>query len=115
MSNIKTIQSGIARFLDCEFIPNIKKTHSAVASYGISVAAALAIDNLGNTMDKLTKSPVVSYLGIIDDEQNIDVDKLCQQMRKSMPEEGLKVSVPLVGLITFTREDVDALEQYIKM
>ena len=115
MSNTKEIQEGLARFLDCEFIPSIKKTHSAIASYGISVAAALAIENLGVTMNKLIESPIVQYFGIIDKEGEIDVDKLLKQMRKSMPEEGLKVSIPLVGTVVFSKSDVDALEQYIRL
>ena len=111
--SITSAQQGLAAFIDGEFIPKIKKTHSAVASYGIAVAAALLIDNLGKTIDQLAENPLIAYLNIIDADRNIDAEKLLGAARSQMPSDGLRVAVPLVGTLVFTKEDVDALEGYL--
>ena len=114
-TTIDSVKQGLAGFLDGEFIPKYKKTHSAAASYGVAVIAALAIDNLGNTAEVLIEHPLAAYLGVIDKERNIDVTKVCEFMRAKMPREGLKVPVPMIGILSFDRSDVDALEQYMEM
>lgn len=114
-ATIASVKQGLAGFLDGEFIPKYKKTHSAAASYGVAVIAALAIDNLGNTAETLIDHPLAAYLGVIDKERNIDITKVCEFMRMKMPREGLKVPVPMVGTLSFDKSDVDALEKYMKM
>lgn len=114
-TTIGSVKQGLAGFLDGEFIPKYKKTHSAAASYGVAVIAALAIDNLGNTAEVLMEHPLAAYLGVIDKERNIDVTKVCAFMRAKMPREGLKVPVPMIGVLSFDRSDVDALEKYMNM
>ena len=114
-TTIGSVKQGLAGFLDGEFIPKYKKTHSAAASYGVAVIAALAIDNLGNTAEVLIDHPLAAYLGVIDSERNIDVTKVCEFMRAKMPREGLKVPVPMVGTLSFDKSDVDALEKYMEM
>lgn len=114
-ASLDSVKQGLARYLDGEFIPNYRKTHTAVATYAFSVVAALAIENLGVTAQTLVSHPLTSFLGVVDEDNNIDVTKVLGQMRKSMPDEGLKVPVPAVGLLTFTKEDVDALEGYMQM
>lgn len=114
-ASIPAIKQGLAGFLDGEFIPKYKKTHSAAVSYGVAVVAALAIDNLGNIMGQLADHPFVSYLGIVDANHDVDITKLMEFMRKQMPKEGLKVPVPMVGTLSFDKSDVDALEKYMKM
>jgi hypothetical protein len=114
-TDINTLKQALAGFLDGEFIPKYRQTHSAAAAYGVSVVAALAIDNLSVTAGKLIDNPLVSYLGVIDGNRNLDVDKIVGIMRQKMPNEGLRVAVPMVGTLVFSREDVDALEGYIKL
>ena len=114
-STIASVKQGLAGFLDGEFIPKYKKTHSAAASYGVAVIAALAIDNLGNIAETLIDHPLAAYLGVIDSERNIDIAKVCEFMRMKMPKEGLKIPVPMIGALSFDKSDVDALEKYMKI
>ena len=113
--SISAIKQGLAGFLDGEFIPKYKKTHSAAVSYGVAVIAALAIDNLGNIMEQLADHPFVSYLGIVDANHDVDIIKLMEFMRKQMPKEGLKIPVPVIGTLIFSKEDIDSLEGYMKL
>lgn len=107
------VQAGITKYLDNEMMPQIKQTRSNLSTFGISLFAALAIQNLPATMEKLTQSPAIEWLGVIDNE-GVEIDALAEQARQVMPAEGLKVALPVVGTITFRREDIDSLAQYIK-
>ena len=75
-TDITSIKQGLAGFLDGEFIPKYKQTHSAAAAYGVSIVAALAIENLSSTADQLLMNPMVSYLGVVDGNRDLDVDKI---------------------------------------
>ena len=44
------VQAGIAKYLDNELMPQIRQTHSTLSSFGISLFAALALNNLPATM-----------------------------------------------------------------
>ena len=107
------VQAGIVRYLDNEMMPQIQKTHSNLSTFGISLFAALAVQNLPVTMEKLTQSPAIEWLGVIDSE-GMEIDALAEQARQVMPAEGLKIALPVIGTLTFRRDDVDALVQYIK-
>lgn len=113
--SLTEVKEGLARYLDGEFIPQYKKNHSAAATYGVSVGLALVIENLSNTAQNLLHDPLIPYFGIVDQDSNIDVTKLLNQMKKSMPEEGLKVPVPIIGVLSFTKGDVDTLEGYMSL
>ena len=114
-TNVVSLKQGLAGFLDGEFLPKYKRTHSAASSYGVAVVAALAIDNLGNSLEQLTNNPLISYLGIVDENRDLDVDKILTFMREKMPNEGLKMTIPMIGTITFNRDDIDSLETYMKL
>ena len=111
--SLDRVQSGIAKYLDNEMMPQIKQTHSTLSSFGISLFAALALNNLPATMQKITQSPAIEWLGVVKDN-GIEIDTLMNHMRKVMPPEGLRVALPIVGSITFRHEDIDSLGQYIK-
>lgn len=113
--NINSLKKGIANFLDMELIPRYKQTHSAAASFGVAVVAALAIENLGKTAETFLDHPVISCLGIIDENSLIDFEKILGIMRTKMPQDGLKVAIPVIGNVTFEQEDIDILEQYLKI
>ena len=55
----------------------------------------------------------MEYLGVINDE-GIEIDELMAQARASMPQEGIQITLPILGTLTFHRDDIDKLEQYIK-
>lgn len=110
---IDRIQSGLVRFMDNELMPQIRATRSGLNSFGVSVAAALAINNLPNTVCRLKENAGMEYLGVINDE-GIEIDELMTQARVSMPQEGIQITLPVLGTLTFHRDDIDKLEQYIK-
>ena len=52
--------------------------------------------------------------GAADGNGNIDLEGFAEEMRKQMPEGGLRVSVPMIGDLTFYRTDLDDLLRYIR-
>ena len=111
---IEQVQSGIAAFLDNELMPKLRQTHNSAVVFGANTVAALAITNLPSTLQKLKENNWVEYLGIVDEKDNIDIDALGEAARQAMPEEGVLITLPLLGNITFDQEDVTTIVKYIK-
>ena len=116
MVSMNQIEAGVSRWLDKELMPKlptggaydgIKKTATvAIALYAIKRGRA--------ALDSLTHNSFLATIGAVDHAGNIDIEGFAEEMKKQMPEEGLRVSVPMVGDMTFYRADLDDLMRYIK-
>ncbi|MCM1232078.1 MAG: hypothetical protein NC489_18305 [Ruminococcus flavefaciens] len=58
--------------------------------------------------------PLVSALGIVSDDGEIDDDTLFAAMRTQAEMGNASFDIPIIGNITFSGEDVDKLHQYIR-
>lgn len=113
MVSIDKIEQGVARYLDGELMPQLqgngweKVLVGTVTSLAISKAGAIAA---GYKDHKLVK-----MLGIMDGKGNVDVEVLATELKNNIPKEGVKVDIPVIGTMTFHKEDVDKLYEYIMM
>lgn len=117
MVSIGQIERGAARYVDNEIMPNINQ--SGLAKIAIGTAAGILVQRAGRLVENYVDNPMLKALGVVDAEKNVDLDLLLPELRKNIPEEGFKVRIPnpLTGAdmvaMTFHREDVDRLHQYI--
>ena len=106
---IDKVKRGVARYVDNEIIGQMTDTKSRWVAGGV---AALAINNLGNTVAQYQNDPLIAMLGVVKDGE-VDVEAAYEAFAPRMVE---KVSfvLPVVGKLTFERADLDKLMQCIR-
>ncbi|WP_298730450.1 hypothetical protein [uncultured Subdoligranulum sp.] len=122
MATIEQVKNGISRYLDQELMPNLSDEKPIL--FAVGAFSALLLNNVDKAILKYGESPVVKMTGIIDDNQNIDVDALAEVAKQSMKKYAFSLDDFLVGkfsflrghvnTIDFTPEDIDTLKRYIK-
>ena len=111
MVAISKIEQGIAAYLDSELMPQLPNT--GIEKVLAGTAMSLAIRRSGKILDGYKNNKAVQMLGLMDAEGNVDVDVLAEELKKNIPAEGVKIDVPIIGAMTFHKEDVDKLHEYI--
>jgi hypothetical protein len=109
------VARGLARFADVEILSKMSgNTFKRVAA---GTVISLYIKNMENIISKLVKNPFVSALGIIDENENINIDYLSDELKRNMPQEGIRVDIDVLGMhiadMTLNSYDIDTLKQYI--
>lgn len=111
MVSVNQIEHGIANYLDAELMPQF--SGNGLEKVIAGTAVSLMLRRSGAVIDVYKDNPVVKMLGVIDDKGNIDVDTVSEELKKNMPKEGVKVTVPVIGTLTFHKDDIDKLYNYI--
>lgn len=111
MVTINKIEHGIAAYLDSELMP--KLPNSGWERLISGTAISLFIKKSGTILMSYKDNQVVQMLGVMDTEGNVDVETLAEEIKKNMPSEGLKLEIPAIGVMTFRKDDVDKLYDYI--
>lgn len=111
MVSIDKIEKGVASYLDGELMPKLQSNGWEKVLVG--TAASLAIHRTGAIIAGYKDHKLVKMLGIMDDEGNVDVEVLAAEVKKNIPKDGVKVDIPIIGIMTFHKDDVDKLCEYI--
>lgn len=100
---------GVVRFADTEIIPHLP----CGKGIGAGIALALIMDGGSSRILALRDHPAVKLMQIMDEQGNIDLDRLYNAARPKF-ENKLSVSVPFIGELKFDQNDVDKLYKYIQ-
>lgn len=100
---------GAVRFADNEIIPHLPSGKGI----GAGIALALIMDGGRSRILALRDHPAVKLMQIMDEQGNIDLDRLYSAARPKF-ENKLSVDVPLIGSLKFDQNDVDKLYKYIQ-
>lgn len=100
---------GAVRFADNEIIPHLP----GGKGIGAGIALALIMDGGRSRILALRDHPAVKLMQIMDEQGNIDLDRLYNAARPKF-ENKLSVSVPFIGELRFDQNDVDKLYKYIQ-
>lgn len=111
MVSVNKIEQGVANYLDGELMPQLQG--NGVEKVLVGTAASLFIRRFGAIIESYKDNKLVQMLGIMDEKGNVDVDTLAEEVKKNIPKDGIKIDVPIVGTLTFHKEDVDKLYDYI--
>lgn len=111
MVTITNIEQGVAAYLDSELMPKLPETGLEKVLMGTAIS--LVIRRAGTIVEGYKNNKAVQMLGIMDAEGNVDVDILAEELKKNLPESGVKVEVPMIGSLTFHKADIDKLYSYI--
>ena len=117
MVSINQIERGAAKYIDTEILPKMNQT--GLAKIVVGTAAGVIVQRLGRLLGSYVDNPALHALGIVDNEKNIDIDLLLPEIKKNIPDEGVKFEIPnpmtgspLVSM-RFHRADADQLYQSI--
>lgn len=111
MVSIDKIEQGVAAYLDSEVMPQLPSTGFEKVLAG--TAMSLVIRRSGRIIESYKDHKAVQLLGLMDSEGNVDIEVLAEELKKNLPKEGMKIDVPIIGAMTFHKEDVDKLYEYI--
>ena len=130
MVTAKQVARGIAAYVDSEILP---KMGNGFGKYGVGVLAAIMMKKGESAMDRLFEDKKLQALGITSAE-GLDIDLLREAMIERFPAEGLRIDAEqinamiagflgsaaplfntrLSGGMTFRREDVEKLYNYVR-
>lgn len=105
----KVIQ-GIANYIDAEIV---SKLSGSLKGWFVGALAGVAVARAELVYKNLKNSPIAAVFGLVEGE-NVDVDIFINELRKQAQKGTATATIPMIGPITFTSADVDALYRYIK-
>lgn len=113
MVSINQIEQGAVKFIDNVIAPEIPVNvpNGQLKKVAFLAGAAYAVRK---NVQQYASSPLLTQLGALDENGNVDLDGLLEAARGAVPENGFKVTVPILGDLTFHVEDLERLAAYIK-
>lgn len=109
MVSIDRIQSGVTRYLDTEIVPKL----SGVNKWLVAAVASAYVSDAPALLRKLNGNKAIAALNLIDEAGNVDVEKIYQSLKPAAAKYSAPVTLPVVGTLTFTEQDVDSLYTHI--
>ena len=110
MISIDQLMRGVTRFADLEVIPHLP-TGKGI---GAGIALALLMDGGKARILQLREHPAVQLMGIMDEQGNVDLDRLYSAARPKVDGQKLPVTIPIIGELRFDVNDLDKLYKYIQ-
>ena len=109
MTSLARVQNGIVKYIDREIICKL----CGWQKWTFGALSAIWIANISNTFSALKQNKIVATLGVVDERDMIDIDKLYEQFRRQAEHGAITVDVPIIGAMTLDQRDVDKIYQYI--
>ena len=110
MVTIDQAMRGVAQYADNEIIPHLP----AGKGIGAGIALALIMDGGKSRILALKDHPAVQMMGIMDEDGNIDLDRLYNAARTQVDGKKIPWNIPVIGELKFDVNDVDRLYKYIQ-
>lgn len=110
MMHYTRVIQGLTAYLDAEIL---SKLHGSLKAWMIGAILEAIGDSAENVYRQIQSIPLIDALNIIDGE-NVDVDRAYALLRKQAQRGPATEKIPLLGPITFSIADVDALFRHIK-
>ena len=108
MITLQRFKTGLARYADTELVPKLEGWEKIAFGAG----ASLMLSAPDEKLLKLLHSPAISMMGIVDEQDNIDIDALYKAVVPQF-ESKQRLPLPLVGDFTFDRSDIETLYRFM--
>ncbi len=109
MVTLQQMQQGLSKYVANELTSKMNGAQKWIFGAG----AELYIGNIAQIFNKLKAHPMVSALGVIDEQDQIDLDKLYTVVLHQADHGPMTIDIPMAGAFTFDRSDVEKLYNYI--
>lgn len=110
MMHYTKVVHGLMAYADAEIIGKI---NGSMKAWMVGAALELLGGGAENVFRQIQSMPLINALGVIEGE-NVDVDRLYAVLKKQAQRGSATANISLIGPVTFTEADVDALYRYIK-
>lgn len=113
MVSINQIEAGTVKYIDNEIAPKIPVNvpNGQLKKIAFLAGAAYAVRK---GIRQYAGHSILTQLGAVDEQGDIDLDGLLEAARGAVPETGFKATVPILGDLTFYAEDLERLAAYIR-
>lgn len=121
MTSINNVILGVTNYLDNEVFDQLPANSLEKAMIGTMVGLLLS-----NNINKETfeNNKYLKFLGVVDENGDINTEKVLAELRKNIPDAGVKIDipgihVPVINLdignmsLTFKKDDITKLGKYI--
>ena len=107
MVSMQQIEHGVARFIDAELAPKIPADgqNGQLKRMGFLVGVTYMVHK---QMPALLKT-----IGAVQPNGDVDIEGLLDVVRARVPENGLRVQVPVVDELVFYPADIEQIRSYI--
>lgn len=103
------VVNGVTKYIDNEILPKVE----GLPKIAVGIMLAGAVKRGDSIIEQIKAIPVVKMIGIVDDENRVDIETIYEELKKQVAKEPLHMELPGVGRVTFTHEDVDKLYSHI--
>lgn len=105
------VVNGLIQYVDEQVLNNLPTAGKWLVGTGVGIATT----KVNDVVSMLNDNEIVKLMGIVDEQGMYDVDLIADNMKKAAQRYGnMSLRVPMVGMLTFTEEDVEALRNYIE-
>lgn len=113
MVTVQQLESGIADYLDEQLMPKLPS--NSVYKVLIGAGTSIAIQRMGKMVDELKNNPIISALDLIDSDGNIDVDIIIAELKKQIPNDGIRFQANKFGKLDMVikKDDMEELKRCI--
>ena len=103
---------GLSKFIDEAVLSHYPP--SSMKRIIMAGAISLYLKKNDGFIDTIMSNPLISSLGVVSADGKVDIETLHVALKSEVKKAGfMRLSVPFVGNIDFTPEDVDILYKYI--
>ena len=106
---LSQFQHGVERYISAEFLSKL----NGIQKWVVDAASAMYLANANNIFISVKKNPLVSALGVVDEQDRIDIDKMYKYFKESAKKGPATMTIPLFGAVTLTESDIDKLYNFI--
>lgn len=108
MKSIAKIEAGVASYFDAEVMPKLPS--NGIERILTGTAISLLIKKFSKTINE---TGTLKTLGVQDEKGNVDVDAIAEELKKNMPKDGVRIDVPVIGVMTFNESDINVMLGHI--
>lgn len=105
MVNLAQVQTGIERYIDNEILARIPDWRKWVLGAG----ASRMLSRSTEIFNELKLNPIVTAMGVIDDQDMIDIDTIRAEFAKQAQRGAITFNIPLMGALTLDSGDIDKI------
>ena len=105
MVSLEQIQNGIADYIDTEIVAKM----SGWQKWAVGTAAAVILQRVPEIVEQAQNNPLIKAMGVVDSDGMVDLDILHKELKAQAHTGPITTSIPMIGPIKFSEEDVDKL------
>ena len=97
--------NGLSRYIDDEIVNKL----TGLTKWAVGVGAGALMTRATDVFNNLKTNPMIKTMGIINANDEVDVELLYKELKKQAQKGAVTFDVPMVGAMTLNEQDVDKL------